>query len=167
MADTATTLGVKNILTPLLPEQVGFEATHVYQIDYTDVNTGSGSTDTETVKLMDTPAEWMVTHCVVFVATAFAGAGSQVFNLLVGTDGDPNNFITSTDVFTAGPIVSAVGGAPITLTGSFGTASDVIRATFTNVTAGAPDELTAGRLFIYIRLIDFTNYVSIAGANKE
>lgn len=165
MGNVEITLGVKSILTPTLPEQLGFEATHVYQIDYTDVNTGGGSTDTETVKLMDTPAEWAITHSLAYVATAFAGTGA--FAMEVGTNSTANNFLASTSVMTAGPIVSAIGCAPQTLAGSFGTASDVLEALFTNSSSGSPSALSAGRVFIFLRLIDLTGYKAIAGANKE
>ena len=87
---------------------------------------------------------------MVNVTTAFAGTGALAVE--VGTDGDPNNFITSTSVAAVGPIIAAIGAAPVTLAGTFAAASDVIEALFTNSSSGSPSALTAGECDIYIAM---------------
>lgn len=153
MANTDVTLAE----TAKSPISLPGIATHgynsIYKITWEDVDEGSGSTDTVTVTLANTPAEWIIDKAMVYVKTAFAGTAGG-FAIEVGTDGDPNNFITSSSVKTAGPIITLAGSAPTTLVGSFGTASDVIECVFTNSTSGAPEDLTAGELYVLLNIID-------------
>ena len=124
--------------------------THKYTIKYTDIDEGSGSSDTVTVSLGDTPTDFVISKTLVNIRTAFAGTGG--LSIQVGTDGDPNNFITATSVLTAGPLISAIGAAPVTLAGTFAVASDALEATFTNSSSGSPSALTAGELDIYLAM---------------
>ena len=124
--------------------------THKYKIKYTDIDEGGGSSDTVTVSLGDTPTDFVISKAMVNISTAFAGTGG--LTIQVGTDGDPNNFITATSVLTAGPLISAVGAAPVTLAGTFAVASDALEALFTNSSSGSPSALTAGELDIYLAM---------------
>ena len=149
MANTDVTLdnARKSVLSNQERAQ-GF--THKYTIKYTDIDEGSGSTDTVTVSLGDTPTDFVISKTLVNITTAFAGTGG--LSIQVGTDGDPNNFITATSVLTAGPLISAIGAAPVTLAGTFAVASDALEALFTNSSSGSPSALSAGELDIYLAM---------------
>lgn len=149
MANTDVTLGNarKNVLSNQERAQ-GF--THKYTIKYTDIDEGSGSSDTVTVALGNTPTDFIISKAMVNVRTAMTGTGA--LTIQVGTDGDPNNFITATSVTAVGPIISAVGAAPVTLAGTYAAASDALEALFTNSSSGSPSALTAGELDIYLAM---------------
>ena len=149
MANTDVTLdnARKSVLSNQERAQ-GF--THKYTIKYTDIDEGSGSSDTVTVTLGATPTDFIISKAMVNITTAFAGTGG--LSIQVGTDGDPNNFITATSVLTAGPLISAVGAAPVTLAGTFAVASDALEALFTNSSSGSPSALSAGELDIYLAM---------------
>ena len=149
MANTDVTLD--NARKSVLSNQERAQGyTHKYKIKYTDIDEGSGSSDTVTVSLGDTPTDFIISKAMVNISTAFAGTGG--LTIQVGTDGDPNNFITATSVLTAGPLISAVGAAPVTLAGTFAVASDALEALFTNSSSGSPSALTAGELDIYLAM---------------
>ena len=124
--------------------------THKYTIKYTDIDEGSGSTDDVVVALGNTPTDFVISKTLVNTRVAFAGTGG--LSIQVGTDGDPNNFITATSVLTAGPLISAIGAAPVTLAGTFAVAADALIATFTNSSSGSPSALSAGELDIYLAM---------------
>ena len=149
MANTDVTLdnARKNVLSNQERAQ-GF--THKYTIKYTDIDEGSGSSDTVTVALGNTPPAFIISKAMVNVRTAMTGTGA--LTIQVGTDGDPNNFITATSVTAVGPIISAVGAAPVTLAGTYAAASDALEALFTNSSSGSPSALTAGELDIYLAM---------------
>ena len=149
MANTDVTLdnARKSVLSNQERAQ-GF--THKYTIKFTDIDEGSGSSDTVTVTLGATPTDFVISKAMVNVTTAMAGTGA--LTIQVGTDGDPNNFITATSVAAVGPIISAVGAAPVTLAGTFAAASDQLEALFTNSSSGSPSALTAGQLDIYLAM---------------
>ena len=149
MANTDVTLdnARKNVLSNQERAQ-GF--THKYTIKYTDIDEGSGSSDTVTVALGNTPTDFIISKAMVNVRTAMTGTGA--LTIQVGTDGDPNNFITATSVTAVEPIISAVGAAPVTLAGTYAAASDALEALFTNSSSGSPSALTAGELDIYLAM---------------
>jgi len=149
MANTDVTLGSarKSTLSNQARAQ-GF--THKFKILYTDIDEGSGSSDTVTVSLGDTPTDFIVTKALINVTTAFAGTGAMTVQ--VGTDGDPNNYITATSILAVGPTIAGAGAAPVTLAGSFAAASDALEALFTNSSSGAPEDLTAGEMDIYLAM---------------
>lgn len=147
MANTDVTLGSarKSTLSNQARAQ-GF--THKFKILYTDIDEGSGSTDTVTVVLDNTPTDFVVTKAVVNVTTAFAGTGG--LTIQVGTDGDPNGFITATSVLAAGPIATQAGATTAAAAACVGAAADVMEALFTNSSSGSPSALSAGELDIYL-----------------
>ena len=149
MANTAVTLPAarKSVLSNQERAQ-GF--THKFKVLFTDIDEGGGASDTVTVTLGNTPTDFIITKALVNVTTAMAGTGAIAIE--VGTDGDPNNFITSTSVATAGPIISETGANVKTLAGSFAAASDVLSAVFTNSSSGSPSALSAGELDIYLAM---------------
>jgi hypothetical protein len=149
MANTDVTISQVDILS-LQEKAAGF--THKWTIAYTDVDEGTGTTDTVTAALGNTPSNFIVAKVAANVTTAFAGTGA--FTMEVGTDGDPNNFIESTSVKSAGTILAAAGAAPATLAGSHDQAADALEVVFTNATSGSPSALTAGSVDIYMQLIE-------------
>lgn len=149
MANTDVTISQVDILS-LQEKAAGF--THKWTIAYTDVDEGTGAADTVTAALGNTPSNFIVAKVAANVTTAFAGTGA--FTMEVGTDGDPNNFIESTSVKSAGTILAAAGAAPATLAGSHDQAADALEVVFTNATSGSPSALTAGSVDIYMQLIE-------------
>ncbi|WP_339940441.1 hypothetical protein, partial [Undibacterium luofuense] len=124
---------------------------HKFNIPYSAVAYGSGSTDTVTVTLGALPANWVINNALVNVSTAFAG--TTAFTVQVGTTTSSAAFVTATSVLSAGVI-----GSPLsaTLTNATGTASANLVATFTNATGGSPSALTAGALDIYLNIVDLS-----------
>ena len=120
MANTDVTLdnARKSVLSNQERAQ-GF--THKYTIKFTDIDEGSGSSDTVTVTLGATPTDFVISKAMV-------------------------------NVTAVGPIISAIGAAPVTLAGTFAAASDQIEALFTNSSSGSPSALTAGELDIYLAM---------------
>ena len=147
MANTDVTLDSarKDVLSNQERAQ-GF--THKYKILYTDIDEGSGSSDTVTAVLGNTPTDFVVTKAMVNVTTAFAGTGG--LSIQVGTAGDPNGFITATSVLTAGPIATQVGATTAAAAACIGTTAQVMEAFFTNSSSGSPSALSAGELDIYL-----------------
>ena len=124
--------------------------THKFTILYTDIDEGSGSTDTVTAVLGNTPTDFVVTKAMVNVTTAFAGTGAMTIQ--VGTAGDPNGFITATSVLAAGPIASQAGATTAAAGACVGTTAQVMEAFFTNSSSGSPSALSAGELDIYLAI---------------
>ena len=87
MANTDVTLGDTR-KTTLSNQERAQGYTHKYTVKYTDIDEGSGSSDTVTVTLGSTPTDFVISKAMVNVTTAFAGTGALA--LEVGTDGDPN-----------------------------------------------------------------------------
>ena len=152
MANTDVTLddARKSLLSNQARAASGF--THKWTIKYTDIDEGTGSSDTVTVVLGNTFADYVITKAMVNVTTAFAGTGGLAVE--VGTDGDPNGFITSTSVLTAGPIATQAGAVPAAPVPSAAAAVDIMEALFTNSSSGSPSALTAGEMDIYLCMVD-------------
>ena len=132
MANTNVTLpnARKSVLSNQERAQ-GF--THKWKVLFTDIDEGSGSSDTVTVALGDTPTDFVISKAMINVSTAMTGTGALAVEL--GTDGAPNNFIESTSV-----------------PGTCAAASDALQAKFTNSSSGSPSALTAGELDIYLAM---------------
>lgn len=143
----------RQVLKVLQERAMGNGFTHKFTIDYTDINNAAWTTDgdTATVALFTTPADWAVLRAAINVTTAFANTGT--LTVAVGTDGDVDNFINEVDAKTAGPTISAAGGAPVTLAGSFGAAADTLVAQFaTQGATGSLSEITAGSVDVYLEI---------------
>ena len=151
MANTDVTLGDTR-KTVLSNQERAQGYTHKWKIKYTDIDEGSGSSDTVPVSLGDTLTDFVISKAMINVTTAFAGTGAMTVQ--VGTDGDPNNYITAITILTAGPTISGAGAAPATLAGSFAVAADDLEALFTNSSSGSPSALTAGEMDVYLAMHD-------------
>ena len=123
---------------------------HKFHVDYTDVNTGGGASDTVTLGIATLPATYVIDRCLVNVTTAFAG--TTAFTLTVGSTTTVNAYLTSQSVMTAAALQGAVGATAIVQ----GTAAISAVAVFTNATGGSPSALTAGACDIYLNIIDLT-----------
>jgi hypothetical protein len=147
MADTAVTIARARTSTLSLEEQArGFS--NKFTVNYADIASGTGATDTVTMTLGALPAKWVVNNALVNIRTAFAGTGGLA--VIVGTTTSTNTFVTSQSVLTAGVLA----GVPTTATIRTATASVSMVATFTNSVSGSPSALTAGELDIYLNIID-------------
>ena len=147
MADTAVTIARARTSTLSLEEQArGFS--NKFTVNYADIASGTGATDTVTMTLGALPAKWVVNNALVNIRTAFAGTGGLA--VIVGTTTSTNTFVTSQSVLTAGVLA----GVPTTATIRTATASVSMVATFTNSVSGSPSALTAGDLDIYMNIID-------------
>jgi hypothetical protein len=138
-----------------LPENSAF--THGVKIKASDVNDSANSTDGDVATIeftgSDLPSKFVVARCVADVSTAFATDGTLTYS--VGTDGDDDNFLTDTDAKTAGVAIAAIGGAPVTLAGSFGSSGDDLMVSLnTQAATGALSDITAGELDVYFDIID-------------
>jgi hypothetical protein len=127
-----------------------------WTIPYTLVATGTGSTDTVTVALGNTPTTWVIDKALVRIRTAFAGTGTQTFSLTVGTTTTTNACIASADLIATGvAYLPPAAGVPVS-TNLTGTASKALVAVITNAAAGSPSAITAGELDLYLNVVDGT-----------
>jgi hypothetical protein len=153
MANTAVTIAKSKVTILAQPQaaQTGF--THVFHVDYTDVNVGAGSTDTVTMTLGNTPANFVVDAAMVNIVTAFANTGG--FTIQVGSSGSTAIFIAATSVLSGSILASSSGPNVVnTPASAFGTSTIALTAVFTNSTSGSPSALNAGSLDIYLRIKD-------------
>lgn len=152
MANTnVTLLGARKSPLTDVERILGFNVK--YTIPYSDVNTGTGASDTVTVTLGATPAKWLVTKALANVTTAYAG--TTAFTLSVGTTTNVTAFMTAVSVMTAGVIQPANGPSSVaTPANATGTATINLAAVFTNATGGSPSALSAGSVDILLSVID-------------
>jgi len=150
MADTAVTIARARTSELSLQEQArGFS--NKFNVKYSDVAFGSGSSDTVTLTLGALPSKYVLNNALVNVTTAFAG--TTAFTIQVGTTTTTNNLVTAQSVLTAGVLA----GVPTTATIRTATASANLVAIFTNATGGSPSALTAGELDIYLNIVDLSD----------
>lgn len=152
MANTALTILKARVSVSENPERLqGY--THKFNVKFSDIACGTGSSDTVTLTLGTTPANWVVTRAIANVVTAFAGTTS--FVMIVGTTTGTSAFLASTVVSTAGLIQPTTGANTTgTIASSTGSAATTMQAVFTNATGGSPSALTAGELNIYLNILD-------------
>jgi hypothetical protein len=150
MADTAVTIARARTSELSLQEQArGFS--NKFNVKYSDVAFGSGSSDTVTLTLGALPSKYVLNNALVNVTTAFAG--TTAFTIQVGTTTTTNNLVTAQSVLTAGVLA----GVPTTATIRTATATANLVAIFTNATGGSPSALTAGELDIYLNIVDLSD----------
>ena len=155
MADQTTTLASEyvEVLPAETTRQTGF--THRFRIPFTQINRSTWTTDgdTVTVTLGTTPTKWMVDKVMVDIKTAFVTDGT--LGVMVGTDGDPDNFLDVQSALTKALLAAGVSGNIVTEAGSFGIASDVLVARFaTQAANGAPADISAGEAVIWLAVRD-------------
>lgn len=114
------------------------------------VSTATTLSDTVTMTLGATPANWFINQGLVTIPTAFAG--TTAMTMVVGTTSSTAALISSTSILTAATLNPTV-GTPI-MTNLKATATVNLVAVFTNATGGSPSALTAGELNIYANVQD-------------
>jgi hypothetical protein len=150
MADTAVTIARARTSELSLQEQArGFS--NKFNVKYSDVAYGAGSTDTVTMTLGALPSNYVLNNALVNITTAFAG--TTAFTIQVGTTTSSTSLVTAQSVKTAGVLA----GVPTTATLVKGTATANLVAVFTNATGGSPSALTAGELDIYLNIVDLSD----------
>ena len=150
MADTAVTIARARTSELSLQEQArGFS--NKFNVKYSDVAYGTGSTDTVTMTLGALPSNYVLNNALVNITTAFAG--TTAFTIQVGTTTSSTSLVTAQSVKTAGVLA----GVPTTATLVKGTATANLVAVFTNATGGSPSALTAGELDIYLNIVDLSD----------
>ena len=150
MADTPLTIS-RTRVSPISSDESAVSGfTNKYTVKYSDIAYGTGSTDTVTLTLGTTPANWFVDRAIANVTTAFAG--TTALAVIVGTTSSTAAFITSQSIIVAG-VLEGASTLPV-LTNATGTAALSMVATFTNATGGSPSALTAGQMDLYLRLIN-------------
>jgi hypothetical protein len=150
MADTAITISPTRVTQLSEQEYAATGYNTRFRVLYTDIAFGTGSTDTVTMTLGATPANYYIDNGGVNISTAFAGTGAMT--LIVGTTASTAALISSTSILTKAFLNKTV-GTPI-MTNLKATATVNLVATFTNATSGSPSELTAGQLDIYAHIVD-------------
>jgi hypothetical protein len=151
MADTAVTIASSKITVCSEQEKANSGFTHKFRVDYSDIASGTGSTDTVTMTLGTTPATFIVDKAAVNVTTAFAGTGAMT--VIVGTTVDDDAFVASASILSAGIKQPTTGmNTTSNIANSTGVAAVPMKATFTNATSGSPSSLTAGSLDIYLSI---------------
>jgi len=150
MADTAVTIARADTSQLSLQEQSrGFS--NKFHVDYSDVASGSGASDTVTLTLGALPSNFVMNNALVNITTAFAG--TTAFSVNVGTTSSTSALVTAQSVKTAGVLAGVLTNAAIVK----GTASVNLVAIFTNATGGSPSALTAGSLDIYLNIVDLSD----------
>ena len=148
MADTAITIAATRVTSLSEQEAAATGYNTRFRVLYTDIAYGTGSTDTVTMTLGATPANWYINAGLVNISTAFAG--TTALAIIVGTTSSTAALISSTSILTAATLNPTV-GTPI-MTNLKATAAKNLVATFTNATGGSPSEVTAGQLDIYANI---------------
>ena len=150
MADTAITISPTRV-TPLAEEEqaaTGFNSK--FRVLWSDILYGTGASDTVTMTLGATPANWYIDKAFMKITTAFAGITAMT--VIAGTTTSTAALFSSVSILTAANINQAV-GVPV-LTNTTATATKNLTVTFTAAGTGGPAGLTAGDLSIYLRLAD-------------
>lgn len=152
MANTTIAISGKNVSVLPLPERIG-DFSIKYHVNFSDVATGTGSSDTVTLTLGSTPATWIIGAALGVITTAFAG--TTAFTVTVGTTTNVACLLPSQSTLTAGTITSTSGFNQVaTVTQATGTAAIGLVAVFTNATGGSPSALTAGAMDLYLSVVN-------------
>jgi hypothetical protein len=157
MANFNVTIPGANITPLITPEQVN-DYTVRYVIPFSLlVATGSaGSTDTVTVLLGNTPANWYVSGAYAWLSTIFAGTTGGL-SLEVGTTASAAAFLPNTTVLSGGFISASTGpNTTAVVASSSGATTTAINAIFTNSVSGGMTGLTAGSVEILLSVHDLT-----------
>ena len=151
----------KNVrLVPVPSAEQVWGFTHKARINYADIANASATanSDTITVTLGTTPANFIVDSCFANVVSAFNSNANatQTITATFGTSATANAFIAATSVKTAGPIIAGTGGpfSVANTTASMGVTANTLQVVFTNGAAGNPATLSNGALDVFVSLID-------------
>lgn len=153
MADQTSTLNSRyvQLLSSEQREATGF--THQFRIPWTEVYNASQTTqgDTKTITLGTTPARYSVDRVLVDIATAYATTGTLTVS--VGTSANTALILAAVTAKTAAIQSAAAGNVPANK--CEGITAATLQARFTTQSAtGAISDITAGDLYIWLRLVD-------------
>ena len=149
MADTALTINSARV-SPLSVDEIANAGFSVkYNVLYSDIAYGTGSTDTVTLTLGATPTGYYIDKALGVVTTAFAG--TTALTAQVGTTSSTAALISAQSILSAGAL-EMVSTVPI-LTNATATTSVSLVAIFTNATGGSPSALTAGEMNVYLHTV--------------
>lgn len=152
MANTNLTINKAKVSLLSLPERTS-DFSHKFHVDFSDVATGTGSSDTVTLALGTTPTQWIIASAMGVITTAFAG--TTAFTVTVGTTTNVACLLPSTSTLTQANFTSTNGPNTVTTTTqATGTSAIGLVAVFTNATGGSPSALTAGALDIYLAIVN-------------
>lgn len=153
MADTAVTIS-KTRVSPLSVDEIANQGFSVkYNVQYSDIAYGTGSTDTVTMTLGATPTGWYCDKALGVVTTVFAG--TTTLTAQVGTTSSTAALISAQSIKSAGAL-EMVSTVPI-LTNATTTTSVNLVAIFTNADGGSPSALTAGAMDIYLHIVSLSD----------
>ena len=135
---------------------------HVIPVAWTDLTSLSTVDGADaTLDLAEVlPDRFIVNKAAVFVETAFANAGTgaaETLGITVGTDGDADAFCARANIKSTGVTITGQGAHPTTLAGSFGASGDTIRIVIATGTGAKLSEITAGRLYVLLDIIDLSD----------
>ena len=118
-------------------------------VDYTDLSDTAGTTKTLTVAV---DAGKLVTGGPHILSTTFTDGAATMSSLayVVGDGGDPDRYLTTTEVEETGTEVTYKAG---TGTSNAYTGVDTVDLAFT-ATGANLDTLTAGKLKVYLNIVD-------------
>ena len=153
MADQTATLNANytEVLSAQQRAATGF--THRFRIPYTEVYNASQTTqgDTKTITLGATPARYSVDRCMVDIPTAYATTGTLTVS--VGTSANTALLLAAVTAKTAAVLSAAAGNVPANK--SEGTSAATLQVRFTTqASTGAISDITAGDLYVYLRVVD-------------
>lgn len=156
MANYSTTLTATYISAIPDVEQASKGFNRKIVIPYTFVAQASATTatDTVTVTLGNTPANWVVNNARAVVTTAFTQTGTQTITVNVGTTSSTSAFITAQSVLTVASLGAA---ANLPTAVATGTSALSMVAVFTNAAAGSLSATTAGSLTILLNVQDVSD----------
>ena len=153
MADTAIVVSPTRV-SPLSVDEIANQGFSVkYNVLFSDIAYGTGSTDTVTMTLGATPTGFYIDRALGLVSTAFAGTTSLTAQ--VGTTSSTAALISAQSIKSAGAL-EMVSTVPI-LTNATATTSVNLVAIFTNADGGSPSALTAGEMSIYLHVVSFSD----------
>ena len=141
----------KTALSPLSVNEAALRNfTHVAEICAADINNPAWTGQGDTVRVeIQNATGFGVKAAMIKVAEAFAATGTLTAQ--VGTSSDPDGVIAAQDVKTAGIKAPTAGFVPATAAGGAG--GQMIVTFSTQASTGAPADITAGRLLVFLQLV--------------
>lgn len=124
--------------------------THAAEIRAEDINNPEWTADGDTVEVAIQDASgYGIKSAMVKVVEAFATSGT--LTVQVGTSSDPDGVIAAQDATTVGIKAPTAGFVPATVAGGIG--GQMIVTFSTQASTGAPADITAGRLFVFLEIV--------------
>ncbi len=124
--------------------------THAAEIRAEDINNPEWTADGDTVEVAIQDATgYGIKSAMIKVVEAFETDGTLTAQ--VGTSADPDGIVAAQDVKTAGIKAPTAGFVPASATGGVG--GQVVVTFSTQASTGAPADIAAGRLFVFLEIV--------------